>query len=269
MLATDPQMPDIDTDQWRNLQALTTTSAKARPRIIVIHEQGRVQKFRHSEGEPIKGDSVSTIDDVGKLAERVYQANADTTDFVAVFERGAVESYFAQLQDSWTADEDLDGYVYRSFTLMDEFSEGIVTYPGPARTQLGLQYRLGGSHEQVEAAIATYIRPGDLTVFGVIDDDQLWTSLVLGFDDERKISLITTVDPMEIGGDRAQLATQVVSQVTQRYRTPALALFVDRELADRLTEGFDPVMVRDAIMNGTAVLAAAPDAVAELLRARS
>lgn len=269
MLATDPRMPDIDTDQWRNLQALTTISAKARPRIIVIHEQGQVQKFRHSEGTPIEGDPVSTIDDAATLAERVYRANADTTDFVAVFERSAIDSYFARLQDSWTAGEDLDDYVHRSFTLMDEFGDGIVTYPGPARTQLGLQYRLGGSHEQVAAAIATYVRPGDLMVFGVIDDDRLWTSLVLGFDDERKISLITTVDPMEIGADRAQLAEQVVGQVTQRYRSPALALFVDRELAGRLTNGFDPDLVRDAVTDGTALLATAPDAVAERLRARS
>lgn len=269
MLATDPRMQDIDTDQWRNLQTLTTVSAKARPRIIVIHDHGQVQKFRHSEGGPINGPTESTVDDAAALAERVYAANRETTDFVAVFDRDAVDAYYARLQDSWSADEDLDRYVHRSLTLLDEFADGIVTHPGPASIQLGLQYRLGGSYEQVESAIAAFIEAGDVVVFGVVEDDQLWTSLVLGFDDDKKISTITTVDPAEVGGELSRIAEQVDDQVIRRHRTPALALFVDRALADRLVAGFDVTTVRAALADGSALLSAAPPAVADLLRSGS
>ena len=269
MLATDPRMQDIDTDQWRNLQTLTVVSAKARPRIIVIHDHGRVQKFRHSEGEPINGPTERTVDDPAALAERVYAANQNTTDFVAVFDRDAVDAYYARLQDSWSANEDLDIYVHRSLTLLDEFADGIVTHPGPARAQLGLQYRLGGSYEQVESAIAAFVEPGDVVVFGVVDEDQLWTSLVLGFDGDKKISTITTVDPAGIGGELPRIAEQVDDQVARRHRTPALALFVDRALAGRLVAGFDVTTVRAALADGSALLGTAPTAVADLLRPES
>ena len=269
MLATDPRMQDIDTDQWRNLQTLTVVSAKARPRIIVIHEHGQVQKFRHSEGKPVNGPNESTVDDAVALAERVYAANRDTADFVAVFDRDAVDAYYARLQESWSADDDLDVYVHRGLTLLDEFADGIVTHPGPARTQLGLQYRLGGSYEQVESTIAAFIEPGDVVVFGVVDSDQLWTSLVLGFDNDVKISTITTVDPLGIGGDLQRITEQVVKQVTRRHRAPTLALFVDRPLADRLVAGFDVSALRAALVDGSALLSAAPPAVADLLRHES
>ena len=46
MLHEDPAMLDIDVDHWRNLQSLVLDSAKARRRIVVIHEDARDPQVR-------------------------------------------------------------------------------------------------------------------------------------------------------------------------------------------------------------------------------
>ncbi len=48
MLSEDVLMPDIAVGHWRNLQALVLQSASARPRIIVIHDEGKLLKLAHS-----------------------------------------------------------------------------------------------------------------------------------------------------------------------------------------------------------------------------
>src|SRR5579884_3875410 len=110
MLYAYVRMPDIDVDQWRNLQSLMLESAKGRPRIILIHDHGELLKFVHSQHAEIVRN-IDRVDNPREVAEQVYRANANKVDFVVVLDRQAVDRFFAQAQDTWRADEDLDEYV--------------------------------------------------------------------------------------------------------------------------------------------------------------
>src|SRR5688572_19206250 len=100
MLHQDPLMTEIDVNHWRNAQSLVLESAKAKRRIIVIHEQGRVLKLVHSHGAEITA-RVERVEQPHAAAEALYRANQADVDFVAVFERSAFDAYFGALQDTW------------------------------------------------------------------------------------------------------------------------------------------------------------------------
>src|SRR5271157_2322801 len=119
-------MADIDVTHWRNLQVLLLESAKQKRRIIMIHENGKLLKFVHSHREEIVRN-VDRVDQPHAAAETVYRANAGKVDFVAVFERRAFDQYFGRVQDTWSADEDLDEYVHRMYAMIDEYPDGLVT----------------------------------------------------------------------------------------------------------------------------------------------
>jgi hypothetical protein len=146
MLHENPLMVDANVDHWRNLQALILQSAKGKRRIIVIHEDGEILKFVHSKKAQIV-KPVDRIDDPNTAAKAIYDANPGACDFVAVFERRGFDRYVGAFQDTWRADEDLDVYVQRTYAMMDQYPAAIVTYPGPARDTLGLQWRLGATYE--------------------------------------------------------------------------------------------------------------------------
>ncbi|MGD0613966.1 MAG: hypothetical protein ABSA69_00815 [Verrucomicrobiota bacterium] len=233
MLHKNPLMADIDVNHWRNLQNLLLESAKEKRRIILIHENGELLKFVHSE----RADIVRNVTRIAKPledAEKVYRANADKTDFVMVLERRAVDRFFAKVQDTWKADEDLDEYVHRMFATLDEYPEGIVTYPGPARTRLGLQWRLGARYEEVKAAVERFVPANSTVVFGVFKENALWASLVLGFDAEKRISVVTTCDPSELtmtGGAWETVAKELVAWANQKYAPCSLGLSMDLDSA--------------------------------------
>ncbi len=230
MLHEDPLMLDIDVEHWRNVQSLVLDSAKARRRIVVIHQDGEILKFVHSDREQVV-TTVDRVEDPHAVAERVYRDNADRVDFVAVFERRAFDEYFGRFQGTWRADEDLDAFVHRTYALMDEYRDGIVTYPGPARNVLGLQWRLGATYEQVTQAVERYVPPSSTVVFGVFEGDALWATLVLGFDADLRADVVTTVDPslLTVERVRAAIAEEIVARVSERYRTCSLALFTSRD----------------------------------------
>jgi hypothetical protein len=230
MLHENPSMTDIDVNHWRNLQSLLLESAKERRRIIVIHEAGSILKFVHSHRAEIRRD-LDRVDDPRTVAERVYRANADKVDFVAVFERQAFDKYFGQIQGTWRADEDLDAFVHRTYAILDEYPDGIVTFPGPARSTLGLQWRLGASYEVVQAAVGRLVSPESTVVLGVFDGDALWATLILGFDADRRVTLVTTADPsqLRLDGDKEEIVDEVVGWVNARFGSCSLALFSDLE----------------------------------------
>ncbi|GEN81602.1 hypothetical protein [Actinotalea fermentans] len=233
MLHQDVLMADIDVDQWRNAQALLLRSAKAARRLVVIHEDGDVVKFRHTSGATCVG-AVERVNEPRALAQRLYEANRESVDFVVVMERGAVDSYFAALQDSWNIDEDLDVFVQRTYALLDEYPEGVVTYPGPARDILGLQWRTGASLDAVNAAARALVAPGSTVVLGVHDSGSLWASLVLDFDDEWKVTSITTADPslVDVTGAIGPVLNRVVAWQESRGKKVSLALSMDRTGAE-------------------------------------
>lgn len=240
MLHENPLMADIDVDHWRNLQALLLDSAKGKRRIIVIHEGGEIQKFAHSAKAAILRP-IERVTNAKADAEAIYQANSATTDFVQVIERKASDAYFRAVQQAWTPADDIDAYVHRAYQLMDDYADGIVTYPGPASDRLGLQWRLGASYAQVEAAVAAFARPQTSAVFGVFDGNTLWASLVLHFAGDRRIDVVTTLDRTEItvSGKRDEVAAAACNWVSARYGAVSLGLFTDLAGARRFLDASD------------------------------
>jgi hypothetical protein len=229
MLHQDVAMLDIDVEHWRNLQSLLLDSARARRRIVLIHEDGRLLKFAHSDGVPLIRE-IDQVEDPHAVAKRVYHANTELADLVVVFERTALDRYFAQVQDSWHADEDIDSYVHRMYTALEDYPDGIVTHPGPAREQLGLQWRINTNYDDILTAVRTYVPPRSTIVLGVFADKTLWTSLILGFDTESRIDFISTADPDELTtGDQRQQARELVKWADHRHGPCSLGLFADRE----------------------------------------
>jgi hypothetical protein len=240
MLHEDPLMLDIDVDHWRNLQSLILDSAKGRRRIVVLHEDAEILKFVHSEREPVVR-TVERVEDPHAVAERVYRDNADRVDFVAVFERRAFDEYCGRFQGTWRADEDLDAFVHRTYELIDEYRDGLVTHPGPARGVLGLQWRLGATYDQVTRAVERYVPPGSTVVFGIFDGDALWATLVLGFDADLRAGVVTTVDTSLLTAERGRetIAEDVVAWVEGRYGPCSLGLFTSRDGARSFLDAED------------------------------
>jgi hypothetical protein len=228
MLHENPLMADIDVNHWRNLQSLVLESAKARRRIIVIHEAGEIQKFIHSQKVPIVRP-VSRITDPHADAEAIFAANPGLADFVAVFERRAFDAYFAEFQGTWRADEDLDTFVRRTYALLDSYPDGMVTYPGPARDTLGLQWRLGTTYDAVAAWVGTMVDPESSVVLGIFEGTALWATLVLHFDADHRADVVSTVDVSRLhpAGDWKRDAAEVVSWVDETYGKVSVGLFTD------------------------------------------
>jgi hypothetical protein len=234
MLHQDVSMVDIDVDQWRNAQALLLRSARTCRRLVILHDRGQVVKFRHTEGAAVRG-RVETVTDPYRLARELYEANTPTVDFVVVMERDNVDSYFAQIQNDWDIDDDLDDFVRKTYATLDSYAGGIVTYPGPARQTLGLQWRIGATHEQIAAAAQQFVTPSSTVILGVTSNDHLWTSLILDFDHDWKVTSITTADPslVELHGTHRDLADRLTTWVEESGRTVSLALVLDRAAADQ------------------------------------
>lgn len=259
-------MADIDVNHWRNLQALLLESAKGKRRIILIHENGELLKFVHSQRADIVRN-VDRVDQPRQVAEEVYRANADKADFVMVFERQAVDRFFGQAQDTWRADEDLDEYVHRMLAMMDEYPDGIVTYPGPARTMLGLQWRVGASYEDVKAAVGRFVPPNSTVVFGILEGDALWATLVLGFDADKSVNVITTADPSQLTASSGQeaISKDVVAWVNRKYLPCSLGLFMDLDGARALLSSQDKLAtIRDLIGKGRLLADPLPESLTQL-----
>jgi hypothetical protein len=232
MLHENPLMVDIDVNHWRNLQSLLLDSAKARRRIILIHQDGEVEKLVHSHREVVSG-SVDRVDDPHAVAERLYRDNEQNVDFVAVFERRAFDEYFGRFQATWRADEDLDVFVHRTYELLDEYPDGMVTHPDPARNTLGLQWRIGAGREEIAAAVERFVKPDSSVVLGIFDGDALWATLVLHFDRDLRADVVTTVETsrLSVRHGRKPIAAEVVDWVGDHYGACSVALFTGLEEA--------------------------------------
>lgn len=245
MLHAHVLMADIDVDQWRNAQALLLRSAKAARRLVVIHDQGTVVKFRHTSGEAV-GGRVERVDDPSALAERLYEANREVVDFVVVMERAALDEYFARVQDSWDIEDDLDVFVRRTYALLEDFADGIVTFPGPAREMLGLQWAVGAPFSVIDDAVRRRVAPDSTVVLAVHDAGSLWASLVLDFDDDLEVTSITTADPsaVEVRGTRDEVLARLTDWQTRRGKKVSLALSFDKDAVEEFVAAPVPVKAR-------------------------
>jgi len=240
MLHENPLMTNIDVDNWRNLQQLVLESSREKRRIIVIHERGEIIKFVHSQKNEIT-KSVDRVNDAAKVAEQIYNDNFANTDFVLVIDRRSVEDFFAKVQNSWKADEDLDVYVHRMFASLDDYPEGIVTFPGSARNNLGLQWRLGAKYEDIDEAIKRFIPAESSLIFGIFDDNVLWASLVLGFNADKKINNITTADPSELdqSGNWKVQSKRMIEWVNKKYPKCSVGIFTTLKEARQILKSDD------------------------------
>ncbi len=266
MLHANPWMADTNVDHWRNLQALLLDSAKEKRRIILIHENGELLKFVHTHRLDIVRN-VSRVDNPHEVARQVYLDNPGKADFVAVFERGAFDRYFGQFQDTWKPEEDLDEFVHRTYALMDEYPDGIVTYPGPARTKLGLQWRVGASYEEVNAAVRKFVPPNSTVMFGIFEGDSLWATLVLGFDADLRAKVVTTADPTEIKlGTWKETAKELVAWTNRKFAPCSLGVFMDLDGATALLASHDKLAVlAEVAKRGKLLVDPAPASLAKLL----
>lgn len=268
MLHENPLMANIDVNHWRNMQALLLQSAKGKRRIVLIHENGELLKFVHSErAEIVK--SVTRVDDPQKVAKKVYEDNPGLADFVFVVERNAADRYFYQVQDAWSATEDLDVYVHRMFALLDAYPDGIVTYPGSARTNLGLQWKFGSKYEDVQAAVENFVPVNSSMVLAVFDGDELWGSLVMSFDEQKSITNLTTLDPTELTNTKGMksCAKEIADWVSKTYSTCSLGVFIDLADAKAFIASDEKLAaLKAAALKGNLLVDPMPESLAKLLR---
>ncbi|WP_319566884.1 hypothetical protein [Cohaesibacter marisflavi] len=242
MLQAYVEMIDIEVSHWRNLQALMLDSAKGKNKIIILHDKGEIEKFAHSDGRAINRP-ITKISNAQQDAKTVYEANKDSVEFVMILERSASDEYFKRIQDAWTVNDDIDEYVNRAFRLMGEFGEDIVTYPSPANEQLGLQWRLGASYDAIKASVERFVPAESTVVIGICEEESLWASLILSFDKDKRISIITSVDLMdrEFGGSKEQIAKDMLEWAGKKYPPISLGLFTDLSSARTFLKSKDKV----------------------------
>ncbi|GIV64872.1 MAG: hypothetical protein KatS3mg046_132 [Bellilinea sp.] len=267
MLHENPPMLNIDVNHWRNMQSLLLQSAKGKRRIIVIHENGEILKFVHSDRLPLV-KPIQKVDNAQEAAKKVYEANAGKADFAMVLERRAVEKYFAEVQDSWKAEEDLDVYVHRMFAKLDEYPDGIATYPNKARENLGLQWKFGATYEAIEAALRNFIPSNSTVLFGIFKGNETWASLVLAVDENKQICDITTVDPRELLGTGGwkEASKEMVNWVNRKFFPCSLGFFTDVDSAKTFLAETDKMAVlKKLVAYGKVYLDPLPAALKALL----
>ncbi len=242
MLDKNPLMIDLDIAQWSNLHNEFLIGVREKKRIVVIHEKGKVQNISHSHDAPIN-NPINTVVNPQRAAKELYDSNKDTTELVMILDRCSVETYYDEIQSVWTSEEDLDHYMYRMYSRLDCYYPGIVTYPGPASRQLGLQWILPGKPNflEVEAMINNFVEKSSVVTLAVFDSPtKLWASLVLGFNEKKKISLITSVKQGLIKKNWKEEYSKINSWVDNNYWKTGLAIFMNKETYSKISESKDP-----------------------------
>ncbi|MFA6976581.1 MAG: hypothetical protein WC194_07660, partial [Mesotoga sp.] len=125
MLDKNPLMIDIDVKQWANLHHVVLKGLREKRRIVVIHENGKVQNISHSHEVEVV-NPIRKVTDPEMDAKKLFETNEKNVDLVMVLERSHVENYYNEVQSSWKVDEDLDEYMYRMYSLLDCYYPGIV-----------------------------------------------------------------------------------------------------------------------------------------------
>ncbi len=231
MLDKNPLMIDIDVKQWANLHHVVLKGLREKRRIVVIHENGKVQNISHShEAEVV--NPIRKVTDPEMDAKKLFETNEKNVDLVMVLERSHVENYYNEVQSSWKVDEDLDEYMYRMYSLLDCYYPGIVAYPGPASRQFGLQWLLPGKvgYLQFKSVLESFADRGTAVVIAVFENKtELWTSLVLGVDEKGKISLITSVKQGIVKKDWREEYQDINRWVDENYWKSGLAIYMDKK----------------------------------------
>jgi len=241
MLDKNPLMIDLDIDQWSKLHNEFLLGVREKKRITLIHEKGKVLNISHSHNESINRP-ISIVVDPQRDAKELFEANKESTELVIILDRCSVETYYDEVQSAWTAEEDLDHYMYRMYSKLDCYYPGIVTYPGPASRQLGLQWLLPGKPGflEVESLINNFVEKSTVVTMAVFEDStKLWTSLILGFNEKKKISLITSVKQGLIEKNWRNEYSKINSWVNDSYWKIGLAIYMSKETYQEISESKD------------------------------
>jgi hypothetical protein len=266
MLHDHPLMTDIDVDQWRNLHEMFLDSAKEKKRIIIIRDGEEILKFVHSHGDKI-AKTVSKIVAPQEDARKVYEENKEKANFVLLVDRKGAEKYLGEVQNSWNADEDLDEYVYRMYSKLDEYKDEIVTYPGPARKTLGLRWKLALSYPKAKEFARKYIPHNSVVVIGIFENAVLWGGLILGFDEKGRIKLITTIEKTEITGNWRKEYKRILQRVEGKFGKCSLGLFADKRSMETILKSGKLETVRSLSREGKVIVYPIPEMLQRRLKA--
>ncbi len=242
MLDLHAQMIDIDINSWAYLQSKLIRSGRELRRIIIIHEEGNILKFVHSHGKAIR-KVIDKITNPFEDAKRVYEANKEIIDYVIIINREGVEEYFAELQEKWDPNESIIEYTIKMRRLLDKYHEKslIVTYPGKPTDYLGWIPTVKINYEDIVKFVRDFIVPESLVVLFVFEEQELKANLILGFNKELKIDLITSLDilkPLRVEEydwkhNYKELITIIEGKIGRKV---SLGIFVTEEILNDIIE---------------------------------
>jgi hypothetical protein len=248
-------MVDININHWGYLQSKLVRSGREKERIIIIHEKGKILKFIHSHGKSIRR-IIDKITDPFKDAENVYEANKDLIEYVIIVDRDAVNEYFAEVQESWNPNESIVEYTIRMRRLLNKYYEKgvIVTYPSKPTDYLGWVPTIKINYDAIVEFVNTYILPNSLVALFIFANQKLKASLILGFNKNLRIDLITSTDilrPLKIEEhDWKQgykdLITIIESKIGKKC---SIGIFIEEEILDNIIQkgGIEFQRVIDAL----------------------
>jgi len=255
MLSKNPLMIDLNINQWRNLHSLFLEPIRSKERITVIHEKGKILNISHSLGKAVETDYLQKIIDPEYDTKIIYEKNKQNTDLVIMIDRLALEKYYNEAFSYWTTEMDLDEYVINMYKLLDKYYPDIIIYPGPSSKQAGLQSK--GLHDMIFKVVQFVVSSGSTIVFCIFEDNsKIFTSLILGIDDHKKISLVTSVNQEIISNDWRKEYSNVLSWIDESFWECDLGIFMNKSTLDRIMKNqsmeestFNAILNREIIVD--------------------
>lgn len=255
MLSKNPLMIDLNINQWRNLHSLFLEPIRSKERITVIHEKGKILNISHSLGKAVETDYLQKIIDPEYDTKIIYEKNKQNTDLVIMIDRLALEKYYNEAFSYWTTEMDLDEYVINMYKLLDKYYPDIIIYPGPSSKKAGLQSK--GLHDMIFKIVQFVVSSGSTIVFCIFEDNsKIFTSLILGIDDHKKISLVTSVNQEIISNDWRKEYSNVLSWIDESFWECDLGIFMNKSTLDRIMKNqsmeeitFNAILNREIIVD--------------------
>jgi hypothetical protein len=246
MLSENPLIIDINIDQWRNLHSLFLQPVRSKKRITVIHENGKILNMNHSAGIILNKSVIKNIVSPLRDAQNLYELYKEDTDLVIIIERNYVERYYEEVLNYWNTCRDFDEYVLNMYSLTDKYFPYILTWPKPASKQVGLQgYIL---YNWLYKITNQFIPKGSTMVFCVLENSKkIWTSLILGIDDNKKISLITTINNSISSENLREDSKKIILSTSQKFWECSLGIFLEKEKIEEILCSYEP---KNDFLNG-------------------
>jgi len=244
MLAENPEILDIDVNQFANLVKAVTVPAKERSHLIILHQGGRLLKCFHSQKGMQDNFKFGGVGDLKKIKEE------EDVDLVVAIERGVIRPLFAQAQGALYYDDD---FVKQIFTilgvLVPEVGKGICLYPNLLSRLRYLKYPL------LEGAFRLLIPNNSTLIFALFEGEEIFSSWILGFK-EYNLSLITTSDSLVSLGlkikDWRKDYPEMIELTAKRFLQPSLGIFMEVDAFRKIVK--DPYYFLKALDLGEIII---------------